>query len=130
MIEHTTSIRVRYGETDQMGHCYYGNFALYYEIGRTELIRSLGITYKELEKQNYILPVLNLQSSYHLPAQYDDDLKIKTILLQKPLIKNTVFICDYKSKTRIDKHGRNNFSILAQRHKKTEKNSTIYIKGD
>ncbi|HEX8020138.1 acyl-CoA thioesterase, partial [Mucilaginibacter sp.] len=50
MFEHTTKIRVRYGETDQMGYMYYGNYAEFYEVGRVEMLRSLGLTYKGMEE--------------------------------------------------------------------------------
>lgn len=76
----TTQIRVRYGETDQMGFLYYGFYALYYEQGRTEAIRQLGFTYKELEEQGIIMPVVEMNAKYKRPALYDDLITVKTIL--------------------------------------------------
>jgi acyl-CoA thioester hydrolase len=76
----TTQIRVRYGETDQMGYLYYGFYALYYEVGRTEAIRALGFSYKQLEDAGIIMPVIELQSKYLRPAYYDDLVTVKTIL--------------------------------------------------
>jgi acyl-CoA thioester hydrolase len=73
-------LRVRYGETDQMGFVYYGNYAQYLEVARTELIRSTGITYAELEKQGVQLPVVNLEINYRNPARYDDELRLETII--------------------------------------------------
>jgi acyl-CoA thioester hydrolase len=67
-------IRVRYGETDQMGFVYYGNYALYFEETRTELIRSLGLTYASLEKSGVMMPVVNMNITYRKPAKYDDRL--------------------------------------------------------
>jgi acyl-CoA thioester hydrolase len=81
----TTDIRVRYGETDQMGYLYYGNYALYYEVGRAEAIRSLGFTYAELEKQGIIMPVAELNVKYLRPVYYDDLITIKTILKTLPV---------------------------------------------
>lgn len=75
---HETAIRVRYGETDQMGYCYYGNYAQYFEVGRVEALREIGMTYKKLEEQGVMLPVLNYEVSFKLPAKYDDLLRIKT----------------------------------------------------
>jgi len=72
MYTSTTQIRVRYGETDQMGYLYYGFYALYYEQGRTEAIRELGFTYKALEAQGILMPVVEMQARYHRPALYDD----------------------------------------------------------
>ena len=85
MFTQTTEIRVRYGETDQMGYLYYGNYALYYEVGRAEAIRTLGFTYAELEKQGIIMPVAELNSKYLRPAYYDDLLTVKTILKELPV---------------------------------------------
>ncbi|MXV38368.1 YbgC/FadM family acyl-CoA thioesterase [Flavobacteriaceae bacterium Ap0902] len=84
MIESTTLLRVRYGETDQMGYVYYGNYAQYFEVARTELLRSIGLTYKELESQGVMLPVLKLESNYIAPARYDDELKINTKIVEIP----------------------------------------------
>ncbi|MET6998319.1 acyl-CoA thioesterase [Chitinophaga defluvii] len=80
-----TAIRVRYGETDQMGYLYYGNYALYYEVGRAEAIRELGFTYRELEEQGVIMPVAELNIKYYRPAFYDDLLTVKTILKVLPV---------------------------------------------
>jgi acyl-CoA thioester hydrolase len=85
MFTQTTEIRVRYGETDQMGYLYYGNYALYYEVGRAEAIRTLGFTYAELEKQGIIMPVAELNSKYLRPAYYDDLITVKTILKELPV---------------------------------------------
>jgi len=79
-----TQVRVRYGETDQMGYLYYGNYALYYEVGRAEAIRQLGFTYRELEEMGVMMPVAELQSRYFRPALYDDLITIKTTLEELP----------------------------------------------
>lgn len=76
--EHSTILRVRYGETDQMGYCYYGNYAQYFEVGRVEAMREVGMSYKELEKQGVMLPVSEFQVKYKTPALYDDELKVLT----------------------------------------------------
>ena len=65
MYSFETKVRVRYGETDQMGFVYYGVFAQYFEIGRVELLRSLGISYKKLEAKGYFLPVINFEIQYN-----------------------------------------------------------------
>ena len=78
--KHTIQIRVRYGETDQMGYCYYGNYAQYLEVGRVETLRKLGMSYKELENDGYMLPVSELNVKYKSPALYDDNLNVETII--------------------------------------------------
>jgi len=79
--------RVRYSETDQMGFVYYGNYAQYFEMGRTEWLRKLGITYKKMEENGIMLPVMNLNIKYLKPAKYDDLLTLKTTLIKIPSAK-------------------------------------------
>lgn len=78
MYESTTQIRVRYAETDQMGVVYYGNYAQYFEVGRVEAIRQLGLTYKQLEEMNIIMPVVELNIKYLRSAMYDDLITVKS----------------------------------------------------
>lgn len=82
-----THIRVRYGETDQMGYVYYGNYAMYYEVGRVESLRRLGLTYKELEAMGVMMPVLENKSKFLAAALYDDYLKIVTTIREKPGVR-------------------------------------------
>ena len=82
MYSSTTQIRVRYGETDQMGYLYYGHYALYYEVGRAELIRGLGFTYRQLEEMGIVMPVVELQAQYFRPAKYDDLITVNTKLTE------------------------------------------------
>jgi acyl-CoA thioester hydrolase len=84
MLYHETKVRVRYAETDQMGFVYYGNYATYYEVGRVELIRSLGLTYKKMEEAGIMLPVLENWSKFIKPAKYDDLLTVKVTVKEKP----------------------------------------------
>ena len=94
MYSFETKLRVRYGETDQMGFVYYGVYAQYYEVGRVELLRSLGISYKEIEAMGFALPVVNLNINYKKPGLYDDQLTIKTTINTMPSAK---IIFDYKT---------------------------------
>lgn len=87
-----TKIRVRYSETDRMGYCYYGNYAQYYEVARVESLRSLGISYKELEDDGILLPVVDFNVKYKKPAFYDDELIVKCEVTQMPAVK---IIFDY-----------------------------------
>ncbi|MBV1922617.1 MAG: acyl-CoA thioesterase [Flavobacteriaceae bacterium] len=82
-----TNLRVRYGETDQMGIVYYGNYAEYLEQGRTEWLRELGFSYKFLEENNVHLPVVNMNIDYKNPALYDDIITITTSLKKIPSVK-------------------------------------------
>jgi len=74
-----TNVRVRYAETDKMGYLYHGNYAIYYELGRVEMIRSLGLSYRDLEEEIGVgMPVMTMETRYVRPAFYDDLLTIKT----------------------------------------------------
>ena len=89
MYQFETNIRVRYAETDQMGFVYYGNYATYYEVTRVEALRSLGISYKILEENGVLMPVLENWSKYIRPAKYDDLLTIKLFLKEMPTMRIT-----------------------------------------
>jgi acyl-CoA thioester hydrolase len=86
-----TQIRVRYAETDQMNIVYYGNYAQYFEVARVESIRGLGYSYKEMEKDGVMLPVVEMQTKFLRPAHYDDILTIKTILRELPVDHKLIF---------------------------------------
>ena len=74
----TSIVRVRYAETDQMGVVYYANYFVWFEVGRCELLRALGWTYREMEAEGYMLPVIAANCDYAQPARYDDELEIRT----------------------------------------------------
>jgi acyl-CoA thioester hydrolase len=82
MYESVTQMRVRYAETDQMNVVYYGNYAQYFEVGRVEATRNLGLTYKDMEASGVIMPVVEMHVRYLRPATYDDLLTVKTILMR------------------------------------------------
>lgn len=87
----TTTIRVRYADTDQMGVVYHGNYAQYFEVGRVEAIRQLGLTYKDIEEMGILMPVIDWQAKFLRPAIYDDLLTIKTILTELPIAHKIQF---------------------------------------
>jgi acyl-CoA thioester hydrolase len=102
-----TQIRVRYGETDQMGYLYYGNYAEYFEVGRVETIRSLGITYKELEEVLGIwLPVVSLEMRFVRPANYDDLLTVRTEIRELPNEHITFHVEIYNERNKLVNSGR------------------------
>lgn len=122
MFSHDCYKRVRYGDTDQMGYLYYGNYPMLYEIGRSEAIRSLGTSYKYMEDElGIMMPVIHMESRYLTPLRYDENAKITTILKELPTkmvhfhheIYNTenklchrgsvkLFFVDMKSNQRVD----------------------------
>jgi len=85
MLKHVHQIRVRYGETDQMGYLYYGHYPAYYEVARAEMIREMGFTYRQLEDDlNVMMPVMSLNMRYVRPARYDELLTIETTVKKVP----------------------------------------------
>lgn len=84
MIKKTTNIRILYSHTDQMGYVYYGNYAMFYEIGRSEFLREFGLSYASMEENGIMMPVIEMTSNYHKPLFYDEIVEIKTILKELP----------------------------------------------
>jgi len=74
----TSTLRVRYAETDKMGVVYYANYLVWFEVGRTDLLRSLGWTYREMEHDGVSLPVIEAHCEYHRSARYDDEIEVRT----------------------------------------------------
>ena len=85
MIESRAQITVRYAETDMMGVVYHGSYLPWFEIGRTTLLKELGLPYRELEAAGYRLPVLEVTAKYFRPAVYDDLITVVTTMREKPL---------------------------------------------
>ena len=87
MFTSQTEIRVRYGETDKMGVVYNGNYALYFEVGRTEALRQIGITYDSIEQEGTMMPVHSMSMHFHKPAVYDEVLTIHTSFEALPSVR-------------------------------------------
>ncbi|WP_339342556.1 thioesterase family protein [uncultured Polaribacter sp.] len=110
MKKSSTKTRVRYSETDQMGVVYHGNYAQFFEIGRTEWLRSLGVTYKDMEMNGIILPVVSLNLIFIKSALYDDILTIHTYLKKEPMVKIEF---NYEIKNQLDELICTGNSVLA-----------------
>jgi acyl-CoA thioester hydrolase len=74
----TSIVRVRYAETDKMGVVYYANYFVWFEVGRADWLRSLGWTYREMESEGIVLPVIEAHCEYHRPSRYDDEMEVRT----------------------------------------------------
>lgn len=85
--QNTFSFRVRYSETDQMGVVYHGNYAQYLEMGRVEWLRSMGFSYKKMENDGIMLPVISLQMKFKKSATYDDLITVTTTLTKLPMVR-------------------------------------------
>jgi acyl-CoA thioester hydrolase len=106
----STKTRVRYSETDQMGVVYHGNYAQFFEMGRTEWLRSLGITYKDMEMSGIMLPVISIKFNFIKSALYDDILTIHTFLKKEPMVKIEF---NYEIKNQLDELICTGNSVLA-----------------
>lgn len=87
MITSHSQVTVRYAETDMMGVVYHGNYLPWFEIGRTTLLKEVGVPYRQLEADGYRLPVLEIAAKYLRPARYDDTLTIVTTMREKPVLR-------------------------------------------
>jgi len=114
----STKTRVRYSETDQMGVVYHGNYAQFFEMGRTEWLRSLGVTYKDMEKSGIILPVVSINLIFIKSALYDDILTIHTFLKKEPMVKIEF---NYEIKNQLDELICTGSSVLAFMNSKNMK---------
>jgi len=91
VLRYNHMLRSRYGETDQMGYVYYGRYLEFFEVARTEMIRSLEFSYKKLEEEGVMLPVIYSQIEYKSPIFYDEEMKIEVSVFDKPLVRLETF---------------------------------------
>jgi acyl-CoA thioester hydrolase len=87
MLSAEIKIRVRYGEVDRMGYLHHGNYALFFEEGRTELLRGFGLSYRKMEDEGILLPLREMNIRYIKPVLYDDEVIVETRLVNKPTAK-------------------------------------------
>jgi acyl-CoA thioester hydrolase len=118
MIQNTTQVRVRYAETDQMGIVYYGNYAQYFEVGRVELLRSIGITYAYIEQNGVFMPVLNLNCQFHAPAYYDELLNIETKIVEPPATRIHITYKIYNAQNKLLTSGSTDLAFINQSTKR------------
>ena len=123
-----TKVRVRYAETDQMGFVYYGVYAQYYEVGRVELLRSLGLSYSKIEDLGFFLPVVNLVVNYKKSAFYDNELNIKTTIKEIPRSKITFFYEIFNEANELLNEGSTTLVFINKKSKKICKAPNILIK--
>ena len=120
-------LRVRYGDTDQMGYVYYGNYGYYYEQARAEAIRAAGISYKEIEASGTMMPITRMNIKYIQPAYYDELLTIKTTI---PHLPNRIIIFLYEvlnEKGAVINEGENHLIFLDINSKKIKTAPRVLI---
>ena len=118
MYQSETTVRVRYGETDQMAYVYYGIYAMYYEVARVESFRQLGVTYKELEETGVMMPVLENYSKFLAAARYDEVLRIVTTIREKPSVKIKFEFEIYNEKNELINQGETLLAFIDQQTRK------------
>lgn len=96
-----TTYRVRYADTDQMGVVYYGNYPRFYEIGRSEMIREMGYSYRELEESGVFMPVASVNAKYRRPIYYDEEITIETALKKMPQARMVFYHTIYNEKNEV-----------------------------
>lgn len=87
LISYSHYLRSRYGETDRMGYVYYGRYLEYFEVARTEMIRSYGISYREMEENGIMLPVIHAELEYKQPVLYDEEIEIRVLIYDMPSVR-------------------------------------------
>lgn len=128
MITHTTEIRVRYADTDKMQFVYNGKYLEYFEVGRTELLRQSGVSYSQIEKAGYQLPLLEAGLKYFSPARYDDVLLIKATVgeLYSPKV-HIEYSINRKENNELIAEGFTTHIFIREENKKAVKPPKIYI---
>jgi acyl-CoA thioester hydrolase len=92
---YTHRLRSRYGETDQMGYVYYGRYPEFFEVARTEMLRSMNLSYRKMEEDGVMLPVVSMEIDYKQPVFYDEEMQIKVMLFDKPLVRLQTYYAIY-----------------------------------
>lgn len=115
MYQSETTVRVRYGETDQMRYVYYGYYAMYYEVARVEALRKLGLTYREIENMGIIMPVLENHSRFIMAGKYDEVLRIVTTIRNKPTVRITFNYDIYNEENQLIHQGETLLAFVNQK---------------
>lgn len=95
---YTHILRSRYGETDQMGYVYYGRYPEFFEVARTEMLRSMNLSYRKMEEDGVMLPVVSMEIDYKQPVFYDEEMKIKVMIFEKPIVRLQTYYAIYTTR--------------------------------
>lgn len=120
-------IRVRYGDTDQMGYVYYGNYGYYYEQARAEAMRSIGVSYKELEDSGTMMPITRMNIKYIQPAFYDELLTIRTFVPHLPSRIVTFYYHVLNSKGDLINEGETHLAFIDAHTKKVKAAPDLFL---
>lgn len=112
MYSHDTQIRVRYGETDQMGYLHHSNYPRYFEVARVECMRSLGFPYGELERGGVLMPVLNMECKFKMPIYYDEMVVVRALITEMPVTRMKLNYKVYNSQADVACEGRTDLCFV------------------
>ncbi|MCD6090486.1 MAG: acyl-CoA thioesterase [Bacteroidales bacterium] len=112
MLEFSTTLRVRYSEVDPSGFVYNGHYATFYEVGRTASIRSMKLSYKEIEERGVVMPLIYQNSRFYSPAFYDDLLTIKVKIAEMPKARITFYYEIYNEAGKLLNTGENALAFI------------------
>lgn len=130
ILTYTHSLRSRYSETDQMGYVYYGRYLEYFEVARTEMIRNVGLTYRELEERGIMLPVVHVSLNYKKPLRYDDPILIDVSVFDVPNVKLETFYKVYTDSDRsLHAIGQVNLAFMDKQTRRPCRAPDIFLKG-
>lgn len=120
--------RIRYGETDRMGYVYHGNYPVFYDMARTEFLRSLGISYKELEDLGVLMPVIDLKIKYKAPVFYDELITIHVSVNEMPTTRMHFFYDVYNEKNQLVNQGETVLVFIDAKSRKPIRLPKILVK--
>ena len=129
MITHDTKIRVWYKHTDQMGFVHHSNYICYYEEARSDLMRSMGLSYADMERKGIIMPILEVQSVYKRPAFFDDCLTVRILLREMPTARIRFEYEVYNSQGELLKHGHDDAGFSPCRHAPSDTRPAMVRRG-
>ena len=112
MLIHQTQLRVQYYETDQMGVVHHSNYIRYFEIGRTEMMRHIGLSYKEVENSGIVMPIVGIEVHYFYPAHYDEIICVKSFIKEIPKVRMTVYYEIYNEQKKLLANGNTTLAFL------------------
>ena len=114
MLIHETQLRVQYYETDQMGVVHHSNYIRYFEVGRTELMRNIGLSYKEVEDSGTVMPIATVEVRYFFPARYDEILSIKSAIKEMPKARMMVYYEIYNEQGKLLADGSTTLAFVSK----------------
>ena len=129
MLANETQLRVQYYDTDQMGVVHHSNYVRYFEIGRTELMRSIGLSYKEMEDSGTVMPITNVEVQYFYPARYDEFIYVKSYVKEIPKVRITFHYEIYNEQRKLLVAGSTTLAFINKETGRPQRTPEIMVKA-